>query len=227
MDHKRMFDFVKEKKETFLVGCAYPAVGEDAEFAGSAAPGLGDVNKDDNGCATREPRRSCVEGDGYSVEGAEATDPIAGRCCSAHEVSDGGGTRQVGAHRRLHCGAARAAATPDLHIVHPDPDLIRCEAPQDRLEASLVGAVGRGRGGFLVVIEVVVVVVIVFVFEFVIVVVVVVLRDGSRRRGCGSCHWNGSEGRKEQSKWDGRGTAPFTQPCPQRRLQLENFNFFF
>ncbi|PWS22763.1 hypothetical protein DKP78_16680, partial [Enterococcus faecium] len=96
--------------------------------------------------------------DGHGVEGAEATDPIGGGGCSAHEVSDGGGTRQVRADRRLHRGAARAAAAPDLHIVHPYPDLLRGEAAQDGREARLGG---RGRGVFLVIVLLVFVIVVV------------------------------------------------------------------
>lgn len=212
------------RKERFSVGSAYPFVSEDAEFAGGAATSLGDVNKDDDGSVTGDPWRRGVEGDGHGVEGAEATDPIGGGGCSAHEVSDGGGTRQVRADRRLHRGAARAAAAPDLHIVHPDPDLLRGEAAQDGLEASLVG---RGRGGFLVII-----VLLVFVIEVVVVLEVVVIillqvgviLDGSGR-GCGG-HW--MIGRGSQLNWETKKTTLLTQTqgCLHKQRITLSTSFF-
>jgi hypothetical protein len=173
----------KKKGETFLLD-VHLCVGEDAEFGSSAAAGLCDVNEYDDGAAG-DPWRSRVERDGDSIEGAEATDAVAGRGGGAHEVSHGGGAREVRAHRCLDRGAARAGAAPYRDMVHPDPDLIRGEPPEHGLEARLLG---RGRRGLVVgfVIEVVVVV------EFVILVLVVVVGGGRRRvgaSGCG-CHWS-------------------------------------
>jgi len=83
--------FCKNKRRHFeLDGYLCDGVGEDAEITGSATAGLCDVNEHDDG-ATGDPWRRRVEGDGDSVEGAEATDPVAGRGGGAHEVPHGGG----------------------------------------------------------------------------------------------------------------------------------------
>ena len=113
-------------------------MGEDAKITGSATSGLRDVNEDDDG-ATGDPRRRRVEGDGDSVEGAEATEPVAGRGGGAHEVPHSGSAREVQADRRLDRGAARAVAAPDRDLVHPDPDLVRRQPPEHGLEASRLG----------------------------------------------------------------------------------------
>jgi len=161
-------------------------IGEDAELSGSAAAGLCDVNKyDDSAAGNRE--RSRVERDGDSIEGAEATEAVASRRGGAHEVSHGGGAREVRAHRSLDRGAARAGATPDRDLVHPDPDLIGGETPEHGLVARLLG---RGRRGLVVVVLVGFVIEVVVV-EFAIVILIVAVGDGRRRVGavgCG-CHW--------------------------------------
>jgi hypothetical protein len=113
------------------------SVSEDSEFSGSASTGLCDVNEYDNGAAGG-PWRRRVERDGDGIEGAEATEAVAGCRGRAHEVSHGGGAREVRAHSGLDCGAARAGAAPDRDLVHPDPDLVRGEPAEHGLEARLL-----------------------------------------------------------------------------------------
>ena len=82
-------------------------VGEDAESAGSPGPSLGNVDKDDDDTASpvgRDPRWRGIEGDGYGLEGAEAMEPLAGRCSGAQELRHGGGAHEFRPHRRLRRG---------------------------------------------------------------------------------------------------------------------------
>ena len=120
-------------------------VGEDAESAGSPGPSLGNVDKDDDDTASpvgRDPRWRGIEGDGDGFEGAEAMEPLAGRCSGTQELRHGGGAHEVRPHRRLRRGAARAGAAPDRDVVHPDPDLVRREPTKNGLEAILLAATG-------------------------------------------------------------------------------------
>jgi hypothetical protein len=182
---------------------AHLGLGEDAEFASSAAPSLRDVDEDEDGAAAAgDPWRRRIERDGDGVERAEATEPVAGRGGSAHEVSHGGGPREVRAYGRLHRGAARAGAPPDRDLVDVDPDLLRREAPEHGLEASLLGR--RIRPIFKVVVVTFVKAVVFLVISIKVVVlefvVIVVVGEGGRgvsvAAGC-SCHgtqWGGVGG---------------------------------
>lgn len=166
----------------------YLRVSEDAEFSGSAAAGLCDVDEYDDG-APWGPWRSRVERDGDGIEGAEATEAVAGPRGSSHEVSHGGGAREVRAQRGLDRGAARAGAAPDRDLVHMDPDLVRGQTPEHSLEARLLGRAVILLVGFVIEVVVSFVVEVVVVIEFFMSILVEVVGGGRRRGGVGcGCH---------------------------------------
>jgi hypothetical protein len=107
LNHWEFFQMVGPIVIQVWMGLTWMRTWGSAKMSSAVArPRASDVDED-GAAAAGGPWRRSIERDGDGVERDEATEPVAGRGGSAHEVSHGGGPREVRAYGCLHRGAAR------------------------------------------------------------------------------------------------------------------------